>query len=177
MTDELDPRPLSKADELSLACLAHFDREEEMLAESAQVLRDVRRCLLTSDLEGLAGALQRQREAAGAAVELARRRRRLRERLCGELGVPEEQFTLRTLADRSSGGLRERLLASRQSLLRLAGEIEQVNRGNQALIRQSVGLLHSLLGSLSDQGAGTRRYTALGGIEPGGSGSLFQSRC
>jgi hypothetical protein len=177
MKDQHNIVSTSGADGMAVGCLTHLAREEAMLATTVEVLREVRRGLLKSDLDVLTRALEQQREAADAAVELTDQRRRLRERWSGELGVSTEQLTFRTLAERSSGVLRARLLASRRRLLQMAGEIEQLNRGNQALIQQSVGLLQLLLGSLNGQGSGTTRYTASGDIEPGGCGPFIQSRC
>jgi hypothetical protein len=165
------------ADHLVLTCLAHFEQEEAMLAASLQALRELRRQLLRGDLDGLQQALAQQQQAAGSAADLVRRRQLLRQRLAAQLGLPLERTTLRTLAEQATGTLRARLLQARQRLLDMAGEIERLSRGNQALVQQSLDLLQKLLGSLSSQTPGSPRYTATGQIEPGSCGHFFQARC
>ena len=177
MTDQREQVRPGVVDELVLVCLAHFDQEETMLAGSLEVLRELRHSLLQSDVARVSRCIERQQQATCAAGELASQRGLLRQRLCRELNIPLEQLTLRTLAERSAGALRARLLTSRQRLLAMAGEIELLQRGNAALIRQSLGLLQLLLGGLSGQGAQAPRYTSLGVLEPGSCGPIIQSRC
>lgn len=177
MTDNPHPLLRHPTDHLVLAWLKHFEQEQAMLGASLEALREVRQRLLGGDFAGLQRALGRQQQAAGAAAELAQRRRLLRQQLAAELGVSEERATLRALAEQVTGAVRQQLLQFRQRLLETAAEIELVSFGNQALIRQSLELLQRLLGSLSSQGPGTSRYTASGTIATGSIGHLFQARC
>jgi len=170
----LHPVPM---DTLVLACLAHFEQEEAMLAASLEALREVRRSLIQGELGGLQAAMAQQQQAAQTAAALTETRHRLRQRLADQLGVHVEQTTLRALAARISGPLREQLLQVRQRLGGMAREIERLNRGNLALMRQSIALLQKLVECLSAEGSGTLRYTATGDIEHGSCGHFLQARC
>jgi flagellar biosynthesis/type III secretory pathway chaperone len=168
------PAPLQ---DLVLACLAHFEQEEALLSASVEALREVRRSLIHGDLPGLQQAIGRQQGAARTAVGLFEMRQRLRQRLAEQLRVPAEQATLRALAERCSGPAREQLLQARQRLLERTTEIERLNRGNVALMHQSMALLQRLAEGLSAEGTGTPRYTAQGNLEHGSCGHFLQARC
>lgn len=168
---------VSPADRLVLACLAHFEQEEALLDASLDALRGVRRSLIQGDLSGLDEAMGKQQRVAQTAVDLSEARHRLRRRLADQLGVQVDQMTLRALAERCSGSLRDQLLQARQRLSDMATEIERLNRGNLALMRQSIALLQNLVECLSAEGPGTLRYTATGDIEHGSCGHLLQARC
>src|SRR5688572_21411620 len=83
---------------LSLACLAHMQQEEAMLAETLESLQQVRTALRGSNLDSLKDALDRQARIARASTELRDRRASLRRDMAAVLGVPPRSVNLTMLA-------------------------------------------------------------------------------
>ena len=173
----MDSQTHVDVEDLALVCLAHFEKEEAMMDASLQALHAVRESLVKADPAGLNQAIQGQQRVARSAAELSRARQQLRRRMGQVLGVPAEQVSLRILAERVSGEVRERLRRCRERLAAMAGDIERINRGNIGLVRQSMDLMGRLLESLGGEDGGTSRYTSRGQMETGGSGSFLQTQC
>ena len=167
----------SNADSVALTCLAQLEKEEAMLSATLESLRAVRSALLQGDLAQLSLALENQQHTAKAATELCQTRARLRDQMAGILGIDPHQATLRLFAERVSENLAARLANYRQRLSGMAAEVDRLNRGNAALIRQSLDLLQRLLSNLTGLEESADRYSSSGQREQGVCGSIFQTRC
>ncbi len=167
----------SKIDGIAWTCLSHLEQEEAMLSATLSSVRDIRSALMKGDLDGLAQSLQRQQHTAHAAVELRKTRTRLKEHLAAALGVPLEDVTLRLLAQHTSATVTQRILTSRARLAKVASEVDALNHGNAALVRQSAELLQRFLSSLTGRSTQSARYASSGQLEDGGCDPMFQTRC
>jgi hypothetical protein len=177
MNDQHYSRVAAESDGLALKCLAHLEKEEAMLDQAVQALRQVRTALVQGDAGQLSQALQQQQHTTQAADDLRAARGRLRQSVARVLGIAANEATLGALADRVSGEMRNRLLGYRVRLTQMARELEMMNRGNAALIQQSMHLLQRLLAQLTGNENATDRYAPSGQRELGGGGSMFQTRC
>ena len=147
-----------------------------MLGATIDSLRDVRRALIGGDLKGLNDALGRQGHTARAAEELRIGRERLRTDLAAALRMPAAHVTVERVAAHLPPESALRLTRYRERLIRMAFEVDELNRGNAALIRHSMDFLHRLLVEIT---GGERSGTRYG---PGGTrqeplcGSLVEAR-
>ncbi len=167
----------SKIDGIAWTCLSHLEQEEAMLSATLSSVRDMRSALMKGDLDRLAQSLQRQQHTAHAAVELRKIRTRLKEHLAAALGIPPEDVTLSLLAQHTSATVTQRILSSRGRLAKVASEVDALNRGNAALVRQSAELLHRFLSSLTGRSTQSARYASSGQLEDGDCDPMFQTRC
>jgi hypothetical protein len=161
---------------LSLACLAHMEQEEAMLSATLDSLRCVRTALMHGDLSALNEALDRQAHTARAANELRLRRAELRRGLAATLGVSPQSVTLQMLAVRFPGEVGQRLEHCRERLGRLATEVDQLNRGNAALVQYSLDFLHRFLVEITGGVTAGARYSFAGVLEEAACGSMIEAK-
>lgn len=167
-------KPVAPA--IALACLAHMEHEEAMLAGTLESLREVRSALLDGDLGALKQALDQQAHTARAAEELRRRRVTARAEWAAAIGVPANAVTLAALAARLPADTAERLDRCRARLKQMAAEVEQLNRGNAALVRHSLEFLHEFFVSVTGGEHVGDRYRPSGALERTACGTLFEGR-
>lgn len=161
---------------LSLACLAHMQQEEAMLAETLESLQQIRSALLEGALDALKTALDRQSRLASASAELRQRRARLRREMSLALGISPEEVTLLGLAARLPRDVAVRLTDCRERLRAMTVEVDRLNRANAALVGQSLDFLERFLTEMTDgdrRGAG---YSPTGATREAVLGSIFEAR-
>src|SRR6266849_4488796 len=157
---------------LALICLAHMDREELLLSETRECLRRVRDALLQDDGAAVREALTRQNYLAQTSEEIWAQRGRFCQSVAAALDIPLNGVTLQLLAARVPGELGERLAACRLRVRRLAKEVDELNRGNAALIGYSLQFVHQLLVALTGGEAMGERYGPIGKVPSMGCGSV-----
>jgi adenylosuccinate lyase len=135
-----------------------MEQEEAMLDSTLRGLREVRSALAQGTVDGLTGVLEHQAKAARAAEELWHRRAQMRLEIASCCGTDPQSATLQMLARRVPGELADRLNSCRSRLKRMAGEIERLNRGNAALVRQSLAFLERLFAGLTGTEAASHTY-------------------
>jgi hypothetical protein len=159
--------PLSDAHAFGAACRAHLEREEGQLVETLTALQHARAALLLGSGLALSEALAWQARAAELGDEAAPQRESFRADLAATLGVAPGAARLSLLLPHLSSEDAAHLSAKQERLQRLAGEVEQVNQGNAALIRYALGFLHRLFNGTAPGGdrydpAGKRHESAWG---------------
>jgi hypothetical protein len=164
------------ASRLSLVCLAHAEQEEAMLGATIESLRELRAALVGGDLAALGQALERQGHTARAAEELRVTRERLRCDAAAALGMHPASVTLERVAARLPREAAVRLTACRQRLIRMASEVDELNRGNAALVRHSMDFLHRLLVEITGGEPNATRYGPTGVRGTSVCGSLIEAR-
>lgn len=174
----MQPAPLTGSDagSLSLACLAHLQQEEAMLAETLDSLQEVRGALRGGGLEALRRALDRQARIAEASSELRARRAALRREMAGALGIAPRDVTLSRLAARLPADVATHLTGCRDRLNRMAAEVDRLNRANAALVGQSLEFLERFLTEITDGDSVGAGYGASGALRAPAIGSLIEAR-
>lgn len=165
-----------KATTVSLACLAHMQQEEAMLAETLDSLRQVRAALRGGNLDLLKEALDRQGRIARASGELRDRRTSLRREMSSLLGVAPREVTLRSLAARLPPDVAGHLTTCRERLSNMAAEVDHLNRANAALVGQSLDFLGRFLTEITDGDPGGEGYSANGVSRAPVLGSIIEAR-
>ena len=153
-----------------------MEQEEAMLAATLETLRHVRAALIAGDLATLNRALDQQGHTARAASELQVRRKRLRSDLANSLGQPPESVTLQALAKSLPGEPGERLAGCRVRLKKMAEQVDRLNRGNAALVQQSLGFLHRLFVGLTGGQPSSQSYGPGGVRQDTPCGSIIEGR-
>jgi hypothetical protein len=161
---------------MALVCLAHMDQEEMLLAQTRECLRRVREALLHDDAAAVAEALARQNHLAQTSEQIGATRGQLLQSVAAALDVPLSGVTLQLLAARVPGELSERLAACRVRVQRLAKEVDELNRGNAALIGYSLQFVHQLLIALTGGEAIGDRYGPVGKVPSMGCGSVVSTQ-
>lgn len=161
---------------LSLACLAHMQQEEAMLAETLESLRRVRAALRGGSIDSLKDALNRQARIAHASSELRERRAKLRREMAAALGVPPHGVTLKMLAARLPGEAGARLASCRDRLNAMATEVDRLNRANAALVGQSLDFLERFFIEITGGDRGGSGYSPAGATREPTLGSIIEAR-
>lgn len=161
---------------LSLACLAHMQQEEAMLAETLDSLRLVRAALRGGSLDSLKDALDRQARLAHASQELRERRARLRREMSAVLGIAPQSVTLKMLAARLPGDAGTRLASCRDRLSAMAAEVDHLNRANAALVGQSLDFLERFFIEITGGDRGGAGYSSAGATRAPALGSIIEAR-
>ncbi len=164
------------ADGVALTCLAHLEKEEAMLGAMLERSHAVRAALMSGNLADLAELLADQQHTAKAAAELYKARAQLRQTIATAIGS-RDAGTLSRLVQCVSEPLRGRLSALRQRLVGMAKDVDRLNRGNMALVRQSVDLLERLLSGLTGSEQSADCYSSAGRMEERTYGSVFEAKC
>jgi hypothetical protein len=168
--------PSIDLDTLALLSLAHMEQEEAMLAATLDTLTQVRTALVQGDISALNQAMEAQSHTAKAAEELRSARAQLREQLACALAAPAGSVTLQALSARVPGQLGDRLRQCRERLSRMAAAVDRLNRGNAALIRQSLEFLHNLLHEITGSHPASQRYGPAGRPAEPVHSSLIEAR-
>lgn len=137
-------------------CDDHLAREESLLAELVQSLRQVRDAFCQRKLNALPTLQSRQMQLAHEAMEMAAARDRLRADLADLLGVSVPDATLRAAAMSLSPPAREQLLERRSRFIDLLREAEQLTQHNAALLGYARGFFACLFAGLMDAGNSER---------------------
>lgn len=166
----------SKATTLSLACLAHMQQEEAILAETLDSLRQVRTALREGNLDSLKSALERQGRIAQASAELREGRASLRQEMSTALGIPVQNVTLMVLAARLPGDVADHLASCRARLSNMAAEVDRLNRANAALVGQSLEFLERFFTEITDGDRGGAGYSSRGTARAPLLGSIIEAR-
>lgn len=161
---------------LSLACLAHMQQEEAMLAETLESLQQVRTALRGGSLDSLKDALDRQARIARASVELRDRRANLRRDMAVVLGVPPRSVTLTMLVAWLPGDAGARLASCRDRLNGMAAEVDRLNRANAALVGQSLDFLERFFIEITGGDRGGAGYSPAGATRAPALGSIIEAR-
>ena len=156
-------------------CADHLTEEEGLLRETRMVLREIRAALLRQDLDALGDALRHQERVAAESTAMQERRLAMRRGLAKALHHPEETIRLSLVAAQLPEVVRNRLLRWRDRLQRDAAEIDQLNRGNAALILHNLDFQQRLLDALTGDGPGVS-YTLNGTKPEAVRGSLLEAR-
>ncbi len=170
------PTADAESTRLAWTCLAHLEQEGAMLQAVLDSLQHVRTALLGGDLKALTLALERQEQTARASAELRRRRTQLREELAALLGTTPAAVTIQMLVVCLPEDLGQRLTGCGARLRQMTADVEELNRGNMALIRYSADFLHQLLVEITggeDRGPG---YSPAGVRQDAPCGSLIEAR-
>ena len=165
------------SERLALTCLAHFEKEEAMLAATLDAMRAIRSALIARDLQQLETAVSQQQQTAKTAGDLRASRDEIRQRVAESLGMATEHVSLRHVVKLASPRIADRLESCRRRLSEMANEIERMNRANAMLVRHSIDMLHGFLECLAGAATRSNRYDAGGRIEDGSGGTLFDTKC
>ena len=145
------PGPISERETRTLAlCDDHLAREETLLGELLQSLRQVRDAFFQRNLNILPTLQSRQKQLAQEAIEMAAARDQLRTALADVLGVSVAEATLRAAAMSLSPPARDRLLERRGRFITLLQEAEQLTQQNATLLGYARGFFACLFAGLTD---------------------------
>jgi hypothetical protein len=176
----MKPQPLALTESgvttLSLACLAHMQQEEAMLAETLESLEQVRTALRGGGIDALKDALDRQTRIAHASAELRDRRAKLRRQMSAVLGVAPHVVTIKMLAARLPGEAGARLASCRDRLNEMAARVDRVNRANAALVGQSLDFLERFFIEITGGERDGTGYGPAGDTREPALGSIIEAR-
>jgi len=159
------------------ATLRHLALEEEFLAGALTALQQARRALVQADPYGLTNALDRQSEQVQASEAMQRQRQQFRQEIAALLDVPVEALTLSVLASRLPAEARQPVAAYQTRLRQLAAAVEEMGRGNAAILRSCLKFLQQVLAGLTGGApGGGHRYGPAGLHQELGCGSLVSAR-
>lgn len=139
-------------------CEEHFEREEALLTDMAQSLRQVRDAFFQRNLNVLPTLQNHQSQIARTATEMIDARERLRTILADVLALPVEKATPRTAALSLPEPAQGLLLRRHSEVSKLVCEVEQLSQQNAALLGYARGfyacLFAGLTGSSLNEGYG-----------------------
>jgi flagellar biosynthesis/type III secretory pathway chaperone len=166
----------SGASQLTEACLAHLQREEQALQATFDTLGVVRAAALTGNVPGLEALLGRQEEAARVTRELCNERDYLRQRIATLLRIPATEATLEGLAgylgDPSAANLR---LAARR-VRELAERVDKLNLSNATILKYCLGFTRRILHDFTGGGTPAESYGSDGTLKASACGSFLSAR-
>jgi len=159
------------------ATLRHLALEEEFLAAALTVLQQARLALIQADSYALTQALDQQSEQAEASEVMQRKRQQFRQDAAALLDLPVESITLSVLASRLPAHARQPLADYHTRLRQLAAAVEEMSRGNAAILRSCLKFLQQVLAGLTGGAPrGGHRYGPAGLHQELGCGSLVSAR-
>ena len=120
--------------------------------------------LVRQDVEGIQRAVEEQRELAANAGALERARVKLVTELSRELGETASDLTLKRLIDRIEGPQSRQLGEMRDTLISMHEKIQEANRQNALLIKQSMKYVDKTLQILTGDGLETGVYAQSGKV-------------
>lgn len=156
-------------------CEEHLGREEALVTDVLQTLREVRDAFVRRDLTILATLQKRQERLDRTSQEIDLVRNQLRESLAPLLGVAPEEVTLRAAALSLGQFARARLLHYHEKLADRVREAEQLSRHNAALLGYAREFLDCLFASLTGAVVG-ERYGPQGQRPATTYGSFLEAR-
>lgn len=139
-------------------CLAHLDREEDLLRQLRDALLGLYAALRRGDPRAIRTAFSVTDGLGGIAAAIARDRANLAVRLATELRLPRDRINLSSLIARVPVAPADRLRARRADLLALAGEIRCLRGRCDDLLAYCRVYLRRLLAEVLPGGAVGPRY-------------------
>ena len=147
---------MSTPDTVSRAAVAKLENQLLEELDRYRDLRDVlleQKALLTAHrVEELPLLLERQQQAVDAAKACEPDRMEQLREVAGQLGV-EGTPTLRSVIDKLDGDDAGRLTKIRESLLHVVPRVDQVNRINSLLIRNSMSFISATVRAILEESA------------------------
>ncbi|MCR9116207.1 MAG: flagellar protein FlgN [bacterium] len=156
-------------------CLALLVREERAIEPALAALRELRSALVAGDMTQVSELLS-QESSAEPATDMTASRAQFRRRVGTLLSLPQEEVTVRRIAEWASPEQREQLLERRKRVAELANEVDFLGRANAALLRQSMDMLNMALSQITGGGS-SDCYDPSGRVANGVTGSIIQTDC
>lgn len=162
--------------EIATLCLTHLDREVELLKQYIDVSKLIHDNLgVSTDVMDDSPDLIKQLSNRTEAME--KERKQVTAAIANFLSLPESQATIRNLMKRLDSQNRQVLSDKRDELLALESFIQQQNRTNSFLIRQTIDLYQRIAMELSDQRPNATTYSATGELTCDNATNLLQTDC
>ncbi len=144
-----------------------MERQTELYGSLKTALSDEKNRIVNADLKGLAETGQRKETLLLRIQGLEKDRIELMKELSGILKISFQDLTVGKLMAYSRGYYTNRIKRSRDTLLKLAGQIKQMNRLNKLLVRHTLELITGSYAFLSQLAAPQPVYQSTGGLRLG----------
>jgi len=154
--------------EIGLDLLGQLRLERHHLREERELLLKERDCLIRQDLDGILEVLKEKETLQLKGRILQQSRAAMSERMRGTVRAGQGESPFQELLDTVESSYKKELMASRQELEKLVGEVEYLSAGNQYLIRSTLGRIEGVIGTLMGWGEkGVHSYNGEGRLEGG----------
>ena len=155
-------------DSTMLQLVELVQKEVEMFQALLDLMESEQKALIVQDVAEIEKTVSSQREVAVNAVALERARTKLVAELSQELGETASELTLKSLIDRIEGEHSNHLGEMRETLIAMHEKIQNANKQNALLIKQSMKYVDKSLQILAGDGPETGVYAQSGKIPKSG---------
>ena len=166
----------NRATAITQQCLSHLSKEAELLQNYIQVSTMIHDNLGVST-EALEDENDPLAKLGKQTAQMEKERLQMTTAIAEYLEVPQQQATVRTLMDTLEGENQRLLTEKRDELLGLEASIQQQNRTNSFLIRQTIDLYQRIAMELSDQRPAATTYSAKGALSSDSTTHLLKTDC
>jgi flagellar biosynthesis/type III secretory pathway chaperone len=143
-------------------------KEVETFQALLDSMESEQKALIAQDVSGIEKTVISQRELAVNAAALERARTKLVVELSQELGETASDLTLKSLIDRIEGEHSKHLGEMRETLIAMHEKIQNANKQNALLIKQSMKYVDKSLQILAGDGPETGVYARSGKVSKSG---------
>jgi len=157
-------------------CLTHLDKEVALLKQYIDVSKAIHE-KLGETVDVMDDSPDLMKQLATHTETMEKERVQMTAAIANFLGLPESQATVRNLMKKLDSENRQAISAKRDQLLELESSIQQQNRTNSFLIRQTIDLYQRIAMELSDQRPTATTYSATGELSSGSTTNLLQTDC
>jgi len=165
-TTERGGRSPEREDRLLGNLLALMENQAALYGDLKKALSEEKLRIVSLDLQGLAATGRLKETLVTKIQSLEKDRIKVMRGLAEISSITFQDLTVGNLIARSRGYTQKRILQSRETLLKLAEQIRQMNRLNKMLVRHTLELIAGSYSFLSQLAAPDSVYQSSGGLRP-----------